>query len=628
MNKLTLIATLIVAGFLTSCGGGGGSTTPNATISGQAADGYLQNAKVCADVNGDSVCNDSEPQQRETGADGSFTLPATAANYPIIVEVVPTTIDSDTGLEVSSTYTLSAPKGKTFISPITTMIQNKISESEGGLSADEAAIQVQNTLNMSGDAKDLYVNYMPFSGSEGTNTYKVIHQSAQAIARVMGESRKALKKQFNDLGVTENIDKLLHQRVQAKVDEMAKSLYEDAKTYIYANPAKPPKDRAQYADTFVKGGSNTATIGAITDGFDTKTAVINQRDIVNRGKTGDKSESPKTFLERNKNSVVGAAEVNQGVFKVYLETFKLDAPNANPKNDRHFSSYGQVSTATFTASYSGKDNPVAFNNLTTLNNSRTMVVRADGNFEIKQRSGSEFLISKVVTQPINDLTFNCRELVSIEDGGRLACKDPKFKDKKVKFTGDKNLRHLFTYQEYTRFQKDKVITQITDKDFGALCDSGSILASGANGRDEDYQCTEEGDYFYTQFMNPVVSTHVMYTPHDKAIYRWSKDTKSSQTASVVACYYENDTTKACVTPPVNIGKLQSAQLTSGETVFVMPKLDDYGDVVGELKVRTGIPNYYKYYRVNSNAVNGKSKIRTHKVFNWDAYKKIFNEFTK
>jgi ABC-type glycerol-3-phosphate transport system substrate-binding protein len=70
MQKRSTLGIMIASTILaTGCGGGGGSgssenvteTPENITISGRAADGYLVQANVCADLNANGRCDAGEP---------------------------------------------------------------------------------------------------------------------------------------------------------------------------------------------------------------------------------------------------------------------------------------------------------------------------------------------------------------------------------------------------------------------------------------------------------------------------------------------------------------------------------------------------------------------------------------
>ena len=122
-----LIACLISAAVVTGCGvgfGTDGSTSSagvgssgtgvfKASLSGSVTDGYLINAIVFMDKNGNYQLDGEEPYA-VTGVDGISKLTANVADigaYPVVaVAIKGVTIDSATMLPVVSNYVLSFPK--------------------------------------------------------------------------------------------------------------------------------------------------------------------------------------------------------------------------------------------------------------------------------------------------------------------------------------------------------------------------------------------------------------------------------------------------------------------------------------------------------------------------------------
>jgi len=137
---------------LVGCGGSGGDNTPEpttptpapevvtptpapeaTTIEVTAIDGYLKNATVCLDINNDGDCQvDSEPTS-SVSATGLYSLDTTnmegsPADYNIIVKVIAgTTIDLDSpNKTIEKGYILTAPKGETIVTPLTTLVQAEV----------------------------------------------------------------------------------------------------------------------------------------------------------------------------------------------------------------------------------------------------------------------------------------------------------------------------------------------------------------------------------------------------------------------------------------------------------------------------------------------------------------------
>jgi hypothetical protein len=139
---LSIAAALSGALILAACGGGGGGgggaggqPSPSGisapvSLSGVVADGLIQGAQVCYDLNDNGRCDSGEPVSSNTGANGAYTLsvPAAEAGKHAVIAVVPVgAVDSDTGT-VTIPYTLKAPPNTNtvasiFVSPITTIVQ-------------------------------------------------------------------------------------------------------------------------------------------------------------------------------------------------------------------------------------------------------------------------------------------------------------------------------------------------------------------------------------------------------------------------------------------------------------------------------------------------------------------------
>lgn len=188
-----LLSALLAATGCSNTSNTSASDVATASLSGKVADGYLVGAKVCLDLNENSVCDDNEPSTDSTDG-GVFTLEgvtqAQIDTYPLLVEiVVGETIDEDNpDTPIEHAYTLSAPAGSAFISPLTTMIQNEIKEK--GLSAEEAVASVKSKLGTTLDPMADYV-----AGADGDSNvaeYTRIYQVAQVVRAVMQQNQAAI----------------------------------------------------------------------------------------------------------------------------------------------------------------------------------------------------------------------------------------------------------------------------------------------------------------------------------------------------------------------------------------------------------------------------------------------------
>jgi len=217
-NLSKLSATGILAGgiFLSGCGGGGGGSdstvlaapiTPNdqvslagiVTLTGKVADGYLQNATVCLDLNGNKACDSNEPTAI-TDVNGDYTITnltqAEIDKYPVIVKVIAgTTIDSDYGTTpLSKSYTLSAPPGKgKFVSPLTTMVQTQL-EAKPNSTIDQVEGLLLASMGQINDDVSLFTDYVA-EGANANNAaaadYEMLHKVAQVTATTISAQIEA-----------------------------------------------------------------------------------------------------------------------------------------------------------------------------------------------------------------------------------------------------------------------------------------------------------------------------------------------------------------------------------------------------------------------------------------------------
>jgi hypothetical protein len=192
-----LIATcLISVATMTGCGAGGdtiagagsgGTGVVAKQISGTVADGYLVNATVFLDKNGNYQLDAGEPSAT-TDANGAYTLsvdPADVGKYPIVVLAIKgVTIDKDTNQTLASSYVLSLPKdsisstvSNNFISPMTSLVREMM---ETGLYASmQQAMDALGTKMGLPAGTNLMTDYIA-----ANNT--TMHTAAQNIATLMG----------------------------------------------------------------------------------------------------------------------------------------------------------------------------------------------------------------------------------------------------------------------------------------------------------------------------------------------------------------------------------------------------------------------------------------------------------
>lgn len=201
---LTTLSTATALLLLSGCGSSSDSsssmTMSNDTVTyeGVVADGYLQGATVCADLNSNGACDESEPSVT-TDENGHYvlTLPNRQSSAEIIASIDENTIDSDDGKAVGTRYVLRTLKGKEHLfTPLTNLVQQRL-QSDETLNEDEAIEEIKSELGLD-DSVDLFTDYI----KTPTQAYKKAHQKARLIAKV----EKALNTQLKTLGMDEPED--------------------------------------------------------------------------------------------------------------------------------------------------------------------------------------------------------------------------------------------------------------------------------------------------------------------------------------------------------------------------------------------------------------------------------------
>ena len=205
---------------------------PTVSLSGVVADGYLQDALVCLDMNNNKACDSNEPQAT-TDSDGKYSFTASEGDsktYPVISVIEPgVTKDADNLNRVLKAYVMSAPAGKPdWISPMTTMIQTEI-ESNKGMSVESAESRVKTNLGYSAtSAVSLFKDYVAAKDDTTSETaenraqYKRIHQIAQVTARTLEENHTAIQDAATLAG--EDKDALLNELVRILVKQVIENM--------------------------------------------------------------------------------------------------------------------------------------------------------------------------------------------------------------------------------------------------------------------------------------------------------------------------------------------------------------------------------------------------------------------
>lgn len=194
---LKLITTCLASVvFIAGCGSGGSTTAGVGTggtgsvalvISGSVADGYLVNAPVFLDRNGNYQLDAGEPFSA-TDVNGAYTLDVVTADlgrYPIVAMAIKgVTIDKDSNQAVANSYVLSMPKESVsgtvnnFISPLSAMVRELMETGEYA-SLQQASLALSNRLGQAA-VTDLTGDYIL-----ANNT--ALHAVAQNMTALMGD---------------------------------------------------------------------------------------------------------------------------------------------------------------------------------------------------------------------------------------------------------------------------------------------------------------------------------------------------------------------------------------------------------------------------------------------------------
>jgi hypothetical protein len=206
-------------------------TTEPTTLPVRVADGYVGGANVWLDLNDNSKQDDGEPAAI-TKYDGTATLAlptGTDVNHPIVVNIPVGATDSDQPNGVyGKAVTFKAPVGKTFISPITTLIQNEV---EKGISIASAKYQIQNELKLGSTDIDLFEDFIAAKNDDTKSdadkvAFLKVHRTAQvvtsAIAKAINAGTTAVSAAETKMLLQLIMDDLKKQltAIVAKIDEL------------------------------------------------------------------------------------------------------------------------------------------------------------------------------------------------------------------------------------------------------------------------------------------------------------------------------------------------------------------------------------------------------------------------
>ncbi|MBA5248651.1 MAG: hypothetical protein FE834_03830 [Gammaproteobacteria bacterium] len=585
---------------LVGCGGSGnGDSGSGGSVSGQVADGYLLGAKVCFDTNDTKTCAD-ESEVAISGNMGEYTLASKDA--PIIAEVTTDTTDLDTNTKVTNAYVLSAPKGKTFISPITTMIQGRI-ESNPSLDANFAALLLKSEIGMEGSKDALYANYV--AKKDDDKVYKTLYLTAQIVARAQGELRMQFIKRIETVGgITGDTKKLLKQAVDVEMIKLSKDFFTTAKTFVDSHTDTTVAQMVAQADIKYNAIKSDLT-QAVNIAFKDQATIEAKQGNANRDKSGDTLQTAENFIKGKSNGFVFASPLQEKNIITWWTGDKYYTYEFRDVADFK-TNWLTLEEATVIAKIKGDNTSV-----------QTLKVKSGGLIEFDD-SGNAIQVSRIGKESIAGITLTCSEMVDLNDkAGLCNSTDGIHKDKTVLFAaGDE--RYHFSFIQYSRFNKSNVVDKLKTMDFNELCPT--------IGNDSNYSYCHENNGLYDSYLSPTASQRIYYDTHNKVSYFWASDASSSN-RKVEACSY-GTSPNTCKTGSVKtaIGIVIEAELKNSEKVFIVPRLAD-GTVKYEIRLKHTANGETKEYRVRSNvSISDEPHVGTYSPFNWSAYKKIFTIF--
>ncbi|GAB3233788.1 hypothetical protein [Pseudaeromonas pectinilytica] len=146
---LSMIA-MAVSAALAGCGGADHNESTQTTLQATAIDGYLRNALVWLDVNGNNLLDSDEPNAR-SGEGGKVTLDVSGienpGSYRLLVQAVAGETVDETRGAITQSFTLSAPPGVAEVTPLSTLVDQKMQQ-DPTLDRDAAAAAIATDLGL------------------------------------------------------------------------------------------------------------------------------------------------------------------------------------------------------------------------------------------------------------------------------------------------------------------------------------------------------------------------------------------------------------------------------------------------------------------------------------------------
>lgn len=256
------------------------TTDTGTVLSGRVADGYIQGATVCIDLNNSNSCENDEPSA-VTGAGGAYELsiPAGAEDKPIVADIPAAAIDEDTGEAVGQPLVFIAPAGQPeFISPITTLVHQEL-QSNPSLDTEDAEIAVKTLLGIAEEDVSLFTDYVAGGQEEQEteerkNNFRYLHDTARVVASMM----KDIETEVESAAQTTGIDVVGSKDTQLAIQDIVRREVQQLLPQIANQIATV--DRTGATDATSSGAANEqGTLSQNEESFDPEQIALSLRPV-------------------------------------------------------------------------------------------------------------------------------------------------------------------------------------------------------------------------------------------------------------------------------------------------------------------------------------------------------------
>ena len=273
---MKVLIPLLVPLFLYGCFGSDNNSSTS--LSGTVADGYIENATVCFDENGNLTCDDSEPTTT-TAADGSYSITASGSveGLAVIAVVGPDSKDADDGgLTMSEAgkegFNFMAPaENPEVVSPLSTLVQFEII-SNPDFSLDEAQGAVKETLGIDNDDLNLLEYDFVAAAETGDSFATNIKNVTEVLSSALGDVTKNMNSDSAIANLKDGGDDGMV-AFQSGILDMIKETVIPSTVAGGAVTGTVDDLKAQLKGAFrpgdCSGGSDCNTTGSLVSGFQT-----------------------------------------------------------------------------------------------------------------------------------------------------------------------------------------------------------------------------------------------------------------------------------------------------------------------------------------------------------------------